>query len=134
MSSPQTLHRVIHVRPGQGALSSIGVGGNQRAPRPVPAVGKPAIGQAVPVIGRQLQSRVASGVITKEQAMRTARQRALFHKAFGPDWRDHVFDDTAIGKLRRQNASNPTAKSRALYQQMLKRRQRMLEVARSRVG
>ncbi len=42
-------------------------------------------------LGKQLTNRVESGQITRQQAQRTKNQRTLLAKAFGPEWRIHVY-------------------------------------------
>lgn len=69
--------------------------GNPR-PMPFPRVGSQRpqqnMGLNAPVkLGAQLRGRVQSGAIDQAQGQRTARQRQLLQKAFGPDWRTKVY-------------------------------------------
>jgi len=86
-------------------------------------------------IGRQLQSRVASGAITLEQAQKTARQRQTFKKAYGSDWRQNVYG-MDVGGLRTglagESADDP--QYQAAYAIALERRKKMLELARAKLN
>jgi hypothetical protein len=69
--------------------------GNPR-PMPFPQVGPQAPRQGAGLnaplkLGAQLRGRVQSGTITGAQAQKTARQRQLLKKAFGPNWREDVY-------------------------------------------
>lgn len=82
------------------------------------------VAQAIqPALGAQLSRKVASGAITEEQAREIARQRQLFQKAFGSDWRTKVY-----GQGGAKGISGPFAegKVRALRSKALRRAQRKL--------
>lgn len=87
---------------------------------------------AQPQLGAQLTRRVSSGAITPEQAQRTAQQRRLLSRAYGPEWRKRVFG--APGKALRARltmAEHPNAEMpQQNYQQMLAKRTAMLKRAK----
>lgn len=87
---------------------------------------------AQPRLGRQLSRRVSSGEISQEQAERTAQERSVLAKTYGPDWRRKVYGDRGYTqRTRRQLAENPNDPAlQALYTNLLKRRQSMLNRAR----
>lgn len=87
-------------------------------------------------IGRQLQSRVQSGAISKEQAQRTAQQRQTLRAAFGPNWRQQVFGGVgAVRSARTGLAKHPdSARFQGLNKSLLDRRKLMLERAKKKLG
>jgi len=85
-------------------------------------------------LGPQLTRRVESGAISEGQAKSVASDRALLQKTYGPDWRVKVYGDRGyMQRTREALAKNPQDPSlQALYQQLLKERERMLAEARSK--
>jgi hypothetical protein len=53
-----------------------------------------------PDLGHQLSRRVAAGEITRDQALRTSRQRRLLAETYGPDWRKRVFGGVDVQQVR----------------------------------
>jgi hypothetical protein len=87
-------------------------------------------------LGRQLQGRVASGAIDLEQAQHTAQERATLEKAYGANWRHHVYGDRGyIKRTRAALAENPNdPQVKALYEALLTQRSEALERARKKLG
>lgn len=70
--------------------------GRMPPPKRFPQVGPQRPNQGSPLqapvkLGNQLRGRVESGALEGGQAQQVARQRAMFQKAFGSDWRKQVF-------------------------------------------
>ena len=82
-------------------------------------------------LGAQLQARVKSGAIDRQQAIQTARQRQTLKAKFGADWRDKLPGGPgAFRKVQqqlRQNPNNP--KAVALNKQLMNARSRLLAAA-----
>jgi hypothetical protein len=91
---------------------------------------------AQPTLGKQLQRQVSAGAITQPQAQQTAQQRQTFEKAFGPQWRTHVFGDRGyVQRTRAALAANPSdQQAQALYQNELNRRAAMLKRAKEKLA
>lgn len=87
-------------------------------------------------LGQQLSSRVDSGAIDQERAEQTARERAMFAKAFGKNWRQHVYGSVgALKNARKSLAEGSTDPNvAAFYKKLMEERQRMLAIARERAG
>lgn len=64
-------------------------------------------------LGRQLSRRVASGAISREQAEKTASQRATLKKALGSDWRTQVFGKGGAREIGGPFASREVAAKRS---------------------
>lgn len=84
---------------------------------------------APPDLGQQLSRRVAAGAINPDQAEKTAHDRELLERTYGPDWRVKVFGDRGyVQRTRQALAENPDdPQTRALYEQLMKQRNAALE-------
>lgn len=82
-------------------------------------------------IGAQLQRRVKSGAIDRQQAIQTARQRQTLKAKFGADWRDKLPGGAGafrkVQQMLRQNPNNPKAVARD--KQLMDARSRLLAAA-----
>lgn len=111
-------------------------GGGRGKGRQVGKAAKAAVGQqGMPGPGgAQLQRRVKSGAISKEQAEKTMKQRQTLQKAFGKDWRTKVFGDRGyMQRTRVARSKNPKSpKLAALEKRLKERRSKMLDVARAK--
>lgn len=82
-------------------------------------------------LGKQLSSRVSSGAVSQERAEHTAKERALLAKAFGPDWRQHVYGSVGYVKNARKQlrAGSTDPNVAALYKKLME--DRAQEIARA---
>lgn len=89
-----------------------------------------------PGLGRQLSRRVKSGEIDQSTAQRTAVERVLLERAYGPDWRTKVYGDRGYAQRTRLAAANnpDDPQVQALYANLMKRRKEMLDKARAELG